>query len=151
MQMAHYDPFTLPAIEIVAGSSDVVWIDLVEDDGVTPFDAHGCTVDFTISDYATQNKKPIKQIKATEYSGNIDSKGNITGNRILSEIIDGQEIFDTVRIELASSITYDLPGGQYIYQIQIANHIKELTDPKQGILRLYRNIDTKFVKDQNIA
>jgi hypothetical protein len=124
--MAQIELYTLPEIQFVGGSSQTYYFNLATSSGV-PYDALGCTVDFSIVHYSNKSSIPVLSKEAT----------------IMTDL---EDISSIVSIELNPSDTSDL-CGKYIYQITIKDIDGNADIPNQGIMYITRNINTGFLTE----
>lgn len=116
--------YNLPQLDFIGGESQTFLFNLLTATGNT-FDANGCTVEFSIVNYANKNGIPIL-IKPAVIQLGQDGVPNIAEVNLLSG--------DTVFL-----------FGRYIYQLSIKDTYDETEVPGQGILNITRNIHQSFV------
>jgi hypothetical protein len=116
--------YSLPKIDFIGGESHTFKFRLV-----TPtresFDANGCTMAFSIINYANQNGEPLV-IKGVALEIGEDGVPNIAVVHLLPE--------DTVEL-----------SGRYAYQISIRDTFDEVELPGKGLFDITRNIHRRFI------
>lgn len=124
-----YNPYTLPTIDFVGGSTqDFVFHSFFLADK-RPYDLSGCTAKFSIVNYTNQNGSPILSEPMEIASG--DSYGDVAVSNLL-------------KITLPPNKTCEL-HGKYIYQITIKESESQVDIPNQGILYITNNIDKGYI------
>lgn len=122
-----HDIYTLPEIVIIGGQSATIrWRLFTEAN--TPFNANGCTGNFSVVDYSNPNDDPLID-KSLTFSVGDDETG----------------IKNIASVDLSPSDTLDMQG-KYIYQIQIRDIDGEAEIPNQGIMQITHNINTTFLR-----
>lgn len=121
------DIYTLPEIPFVAGQSNTLRWRLFTQAHV-PFNAEGCTGNFSVVDYSDQTGDPLIS-KPLQFVLGDDERG--TKN--------------VATVDLLPSDTLGL-HGKYIYQITIKDIDGEAEIPNQGFLQITHNINESFLK-----
>jgi len=117
--------YNLPELSFIGGETQSINFNLVLPSG-GEFDANGCTVRFSVVNYADKNGSPIFVIPAT-----------------LEKNEDGVICVASVKIKSENTVGLH---GRYVYQISILDTFKEFEIPGQGIIDIRRNIDQAFIQ-----
>lgn len=114
------NPYTLPTIEFVGGSTQDLMFHAYFQANKRAFDLDGCSAEFAVIDYTNQD------------GGDLFTKP--------MEILDvGGQVKNTLKVTLDSEDTVDW-SGKYVYQITIIDNASgDVEIPKQGIMLVYRN------------
>ncbi len=123
------DPYTLPFIDFVGGSTEELVFHCYFHVNKKPFDMFSCVANFSIVDYV--NKRVAKPVvtKAMEIRADPDVDGDVCN--VLSVILDPS---DTINL-----------SGKHIYQISIRDISGVIEIPRQGIINIINNINKPFV------
>lgn len=123
------NPYTLPAIDFVGGSTQDLMFHCYFYLNKKPFDLFSCTANFSLINYVNKKGAPLvsKQMKISA-----------------APSIDG-EICNVLSVTLEPSDTVDLVG-KYIYQISIRDISGDVEIPKQGIIHIANNINKPFAR-----
>lgn len=124
------DPYTLPAIDFVGGSTQDFVFHCYFFANKRPHELSSCTANFSIINFVNKNGEPLVS-KQMEVGAD--------------PIVDG-EINNVLRVELTPSDTVNLPAGKYIYQITIRDASGSVDIPNQGIIHIINNINKAFVR-----
>lgn len=119
------DIYTMPSIVFVAGQSNTIKWNLYTR-AKTPYNAQGCTGNFSVVDYSDQEGDPLIN-KALSFSKGIENVINVAS------------------VNLAPRDTLEL-DGKYIYQIIIKDIYNEAEIPNQGFLLITHNINAAYLK-----
>ena len=111
-----YNPYTLPTVDFVGGSTQELAFHTFFSQNKRPFDLSACTANFAVINFVNKNGTPL-----------ISKQMDI----IKSEDGDG-------------TVTNVLKVGKFIYQITIQDISGEIEIPDQGILRIANNINKVF-------
>lgn len=120
-----HDIYTLPEIVFVAGQSNTLRLRLFHR-GKTPYNAKGCSGNFSAVDYFDQTGDPL-----------------ISKSLSFAEGEDG--ITNIATVDLAPDDTLAL-DGKYIYQITIKDAYGGVEIPNQGFLLITHNINCSYLK-----
>lgn len=119
------NPFTLPTVDFVGGTTiPLRFHTFFEQDG-DPFDLTDCTAVFSLLNYVNQDEDPVLSKVMTLTNGPEDSSGDIYPS-IAEVVLDSQ---DTVGLH-----------GKFIYQITFSDSDGR-QEVCQGVLFVFRNID----------
>lgn len=124
------NPYTLPAIDFVGGSTQDLIFHCYFYTNNRPHDLSSCVASFSIINYVNRYGEPIKKKSMTVKS---------------SKWQDG-EINNLLCVTLDPEDTVDLPAGKYIYQISIKSITGDV-EINQGIIHIINNIHKDFVKN----
>ena len=124
-----HDIYTLPEVVFVAGQSNTLRWRLFTITKV-PFNADGCTGNFSVVDYSDQTGEPLISKPLTSSLGDDDEHG----------------VKNIASVDLKPSDTLGL-DGKYIYQITIKDIDGEAEIPNQGFLLITHNINESFLKE----
>lgn len=123
-----HELYDLPAIQLVAGSTEPLvfycWHEMTKD----RFDVSGCTANFSIENYV--NEEYVNDVKPS----------------ILTKpmIVDAPNNALTVTLE--SFDTINIIPGEYIYQITLKDTLSGMVEiPHQGIIYVANNINKDFL------
>lgn len=122
-----HDIYTLPEVVFVSGQSLTLRWRLWTVKNV-PFNADGCTGNFSVVDYSDKTGDPLITKSLTFSIGDDD-----TGAK------------NVASVDLLPKETLGL-YGKYIYQITIKDIDGEAEIPNQGILLITHNINESFLK-----
>jgi len=116
------NPYTLPAINFVGGSTQEFIFHCYYYQNRRPYNMSSCTANFALINYVNKTGTPIV------------SKPMRMGNspNVLTVVLDPSD-------------TVSLPTGKYIYQISIRDVSGEIDIPNQGIIHIVNNINKQFV------
>lgn len=121
-----YDPYVLPSIDFVGGSTQDLVFNMFARQGGRPFSMAGCTCNFAVVSFLNKVGTPVIQKEMT-----IGTEGGGTAENIVSVTLDPG---DTVHL-----------SGKYVYQISIRDQNGAVEIPKQGLLYIENNIDKDFI------
>ena len=123
------NPYTLPTIEFVGGSTEDLRFHCYFYINKKPFDLSSCEVNFALINYVNKNGLPLvsKKMKISSLSQKDDVVSNIAS------------------VTLDPVDTVDL-AGKFIYQISIRDISGEIEIPQQGIAHIINNINKPFAK-----
>lgn len=124
------NPYTLPAIDFVGGSTQDLVFHCYFYANKKPQDLSSCTANFSLINFVNKNGLPLVS-KQMEIGATPD--------------IDG-EVNNTLSVTLESKDTVDLPAGKYIYQISIRDISGDMEIPNQGIIHIINNINKPFAR-----
>ncbi len=124
------NPYTLPAIDFVGGSTQDLVFHCYFYLTRGPHDLSSCTANFSIINFVNKNGEPLvsKQM-AIGTSPDVDGESN-----------------NVLRVTLDPTDTVDLPAGKYIYQISIRDISGKIEIPDQGVIHIIKNINKRFVR-----
>lgn len=124
------NPYTLPTIDFVGGSTQDLAFHVYFYYGGRPFDLSSCTANFSVINYVNKGGAPLisKAMKITE--------GDSIGEDIISNVL---------RVTLEPADTVDLVG-KFIYQIIIRDVSGDVEIPDHGIMRITNNINKAYIK-----
>lgn len=122
-----YNPYSLPTIDFVGGSTQELVFHTFFSQNKKPFDLSSCTASFAVISFINKNGSPLiiktMQIDKSEY-------GDGTATNILRVVLQPEDTVDLV--------------GKFIYQISIQDISGDIEIPDQGILRIANNINKNF-------
>lgn len=123
MKMYNQDPYTLPTIDFIGGSTQEIECVVYAHDGIRPFDLTGCTAFFSLINYVNKAGSPLlyKEMQIEVGSNNT---------------------FNSLRLQLSAVDTINLVG-KYIYQISIHDSFGNV-DNRQGVMYINNNINRNF-------
>ena len=124
------NPYTLPTIDFVGGSTQDLAFRVYFYLNGNPFDLSSCTADFSVINYV--NKKGTPLISKAMSIAEGDCK-------------DGERVSNTLCVTLDPEDTVDLVG-KFIYQITIRDISGDVEMPDHGILQITNNINKVYVK-----
>ena len=124
-----YNPYTLPTIDFVGGSTQDFIFHVYFHSINTPLDLSSCTADFSI--ISSGNKNGVCRSKLMTIGD-----GDATEDGVVSNVL-------SVRLE--PSDTVDL-NGKYIYQITVRDVSGIVEIPDQGIMYITGNINKTFAQ-----
>jgi len=119
------DIYTMPTVMFVAGQSNTLNWRLYTRGG-SPYNAKGCTGNFSVVDYSDQTGDPL-------ISKTVGFKIGI------------EEVMNVASVDLAPGDTLQL-DGKYIYQLTIKDTYGEAEIPNQGFLLITHNINKGFLQ-----
>lgn len=127
--MVLVDPYKLPDIDFVGGSTQEFAFHCYHYKGKRPLDMSFSTAEFAIIDYVNKNGAPlvVKQMDVLEGTAK-----------------DGLE-YNVLAVKLDAADTVKL-AGKFIYQISIKDRDGAVEIPSQGIIQITNNIDKPFVR-----
>lgn len=114
------NPYTLPEINFIGGSTQEIDCSVYLPDGKKPFDLEGCSAYFSLIDCVNKHWRPI-----------IYNEMKIEANE--------SGILNVLRLQIKSAETIKL-FGKYIYQISIHDSFGNI-DNRQGIMLINNNIN----------
>lgn len=122
------NPYTLPVIDFVGGSTQDFAFHCYFHADSRPFDLSSCTANFSLVNYANKYGEPLvsKQMKI----------GAATST--------GRTVYNVLSVTLNPSDTVNL-SGKYIYQIIIRDISGYVEIPSQGIIHIVNNINKLFI------
>lgn len=121
--MAALNPYRLPELEFVGGSSQELVFHTYFYANRAPFDLSACRASFGVVSFLNKTGDPI-----------ISKEMQVTSGT------DGDYIDNVLRVVLGRSDTIDL-SGKYIYQITIEDIESGDRENLQGIMYIFRNIN----------
>lgn len=124
------NPYTLPPMDFVGGSTQDLVFHCYHYLNKKAQDLSSCTANFSIINFVNKNGDPLV------------SKQMDIG---VAPDIDG-EVSNVLRVALAPLDTVNLPAGKYIYQITIKDISGDVEIPDQGIIHIINNINKAFVR-----
>ena len=124
------NPYTLPAIDFVGGSTQDLVFHCYFYANKRPHDLTSCTADFSIINFVNKKGEPL-------VSKQMDIRS--------APLVDG-EINNVLSVTLDPKDTVNLPAGKYIYQISIRDISGDVDIPNQGIIHLINNINKSFAR-----
>lgn len=123
------NPYTLPAIDFVGGSTQDLVFHCYFYLNKQPFDLSSCTANFSLINFVNKNGEPLVSKQMT----------------IRAESDDEGAIQNILTVTLTPSDTVKL-AGKYIYQITIKDVSGEVDIPNQGTIHIVNNINKSFVR-----
>lgn len=124
------NPYTLPAMDFVGGSTQDLVFHCYFYVNKRPHDLTSCTANFSIINFVNKKGDPLVS-KQMEIRSAPDVDGDV--NNVLS-------------VTLEPADTVNLPAGKYIYQISIRDISGDVEIPNQGIIHLINNINKSFAR-----
>lgn len=116
-----FDPYTLPTVDFVGGSTQDFAFNAFFFSNRKPFDMTQCTATFSVISYVNKDSSPLISKEMTVDNG-----------------ADG--VANVLKVTLDAADTVDL-AGKYIYQVTVRDNGGGVDIPNQGILRIANNID----------
>jgi len=124
--MCNYEPYTLPEISFIGGSTQEFVFDNFFDENGEPFDLTDCTANFAIVCYANRSGAPI-----------------VSEPMKVLPVNEG-ETPNTLYVALSPGKTINCSPGKYVYQVTIRD-ISGECEQMQGIIYIYKNINPDFI------
>lgn len=124
------NPYTLPTLDFVGGSTQILSFSLYFRVEGVPFDASECEAEFAIVNI--NNKKSTLLRKAMVIEPGSDETDGEAAENVISVTLDPA---DTVELD-----------GKYIYQITIKDGYGGVDIPNQGIMFITNNIDKNYIR-----
>lgn len=124
------DPYTLPTISFVGGTTEILVFYTYFHGAGHPFDLSKCSANFAMVNYINKTGAPIVSKSMTISSGDTDTGGN--------------KIVNKLSVTLDSSETVNL-YGKYVYQISIKQNDGVTEIPNQGIIYINNNINKPYI------
>lgn len=123
------NPYTLPVISFVGGSTQELLFHTFYYENNERFDLTYCEANFAIVNYVNKYGVPVLTKKMEIYSdeGTTDQAPN------------------TLRVVLNPSDTVAL-NGKYVYQISLRDKSGRVEIPNQGIMLITNNIDKSYIQ-----
>lgn len=131
MSSCTYDPYTLPAIDFVAGETQDFAFHVYFHDDDKPFSLSGCDANFSVVSFTNRVGKPIL---SKEMGVTAPSEGSVD---------------NVLTVTLLPKETVNL-SGKYIYQISIRDEDGEVEIPKQGVLYITNNINKAYITNSSV-
>ena len=124
------NPYTLPAIDFVGGSTQDFLFHCYSFQKKKPHELSSCTANFAIINYVNKNGDPLvsKQMK------------------IVPDPNKSNDVNNSLSVTLEPEDTVNLPAGKYIYQITIRDISGNVEIPNQGIIHIINNINKAFAR-----
>lgn len=123
------NPYTLPAIDFVGGSTQDLVFHCYFYLNKQPFDLSSCAANFSLINFVNKNGEPLVSKQMT----------------IRAESDDEGSIQNILTVTLTPSDTVKL-AGKYVYQITIKDVSGEVDIPNQGTIHIVNNINKSFVR-----
>ena len=123
------NPYTLPAIDFVGGSTQDLVFHCYFYLNKQPFDLSSCTANFSLINFVNKNGEPLVSKQMT----------------VRAESDDEGAIQNILTVTLTPSDTVKL-AGKYVYQITIKDVSGEVDIPNQGTIHIVNNINKSFVR-----
>ena len=120
MKTCSSEPYTLPTIEFIGGSTQEIECMVYIHDGSRPVDLTGCTAYFSLINYVDKAEIPLLYKKMKIEIGDKNTPNSL-------------------RLQLSDEDTINL-AGKYIYQVSI-NDAFGNADNRQGIMHIDNNIN----------
>ncbi len=130
MESCKYNPYTLPTLDFVGGSTQDFLFHARFFANHHPFNLSACTASFDIINYVNREGTPLVSKEMQIVDGDEDEGGEVIPN-VLS-------------VTLTPADTVNL-SGKYIYQITIKDVSGIVEIPNQGIIMITNNINKAFV------
>lgn len=127
MMNCNYNPYSLPAVDFVGGSTQELVFHTFFGQSKRPFDLSSCSASFAVINFVNKSGAPLIS-KAMEIDKSEDGDGTVT---------------NILRVVLLPEETVDLVG-KFIYQITIQDVSGEIEIPNQGIMLITNNINKGF-------
>lgn len=124
------NPYTLPAMDFVGGSTQDLVFHCYFYRNKKPHDLSSCTANFSIINFVNKNGEPL-------VSKQMDVGADPSIDR---------EVSNVLRVTLDPLDTVNLPAGKYIYQITIRDISGDVEIPNQGIIHIINNINKTFIR-----
>lgn len=122
-----YNPYSLPTIDFVGGSTQELVFHTFFAQNKKPFDLSSCTASFALINFVNKSGEPL-----------------ISKPMEIGKSEDGDEtVTNILRVVLLPEDTVNLVG-KFIYQISILDIAGEVEIPDQGIMRIANNINKRF-------
>lgn len=124
------NPYTLPAMDFVGGSTQDFVFHCYFCLNREAHDLSSCTANFAIINFVNKKGDPLvsKQM-------NIGAAPDVDG-----------EVNNVLSVTLDPADTVNLPAGKYIYQISIRDIAGNVDIPNQGIIHIINNINKSFAR-----
>ncbi len=123
------NPYTLPTIDFVGGSTQDLIFHSFFYSNKRPFDLSDCAANFSIINFVNKNGLPILSKPMQIASGDLDS---------------GRVVPNLLKVTLLPRETYGL-YGKYIYQISVRESATQVYIPNQGIIYITNNINKNYI------
>lgn len=124
------NPYTLPAMDFVGGSTQDLVFHCYFHLTKKPHDLSSCTANFSIINFVNKKGEPLVSKQMT-----IRAAPNVDG-----------EVNNVLSVTLSPTDTVNLPAGKYIYQISIRDISGDVEIPNQGIIHIINNINKSFAR-----
>lgn len=124
------NPYTLPAMNFVGGSTQDLAFYCYFHSRKRPHDLSTCSANFSIINFINKTGAPF-----IDKEMEVGSDNTVDGN-----------VNNVLRVTLEPSDTVDLPAGKYIYQISIRDESGDVEIPSQGIIHIVNNINKDFAR-----
>lgn len=118
--MANVEPYTLPTVNFIGGTTQELECCVMTHDGSNEYDLTGCTPYFSLINYVNKMSTP-----------------QVYKQRDITTGVNG--INNVLRVKLSASDTVDLTG-KFVYQISIHGRSGSV-DNRQGIMYIASNIN----------
>lgn len=126
-----YNPYTLPKIDFVGGSTQDLIFHSFFYSNKRPFDLSDCTANFSIINFLNKYSTPILSKEMQITSGDLDG---------------GKRVPNLLKVTLLPCETYGL-HGKFIYQISVKESTTQVDIPNQGIIFITNNINKGYITD----
>lgn len=124
------NPYTLPAIDFVGGSTQDLVFHCYFYRNKRPHDLSSCIANFSIINFVNKKGDPlVSKLMDIGADPSVDGEAN-----------------NILRVTLVPTDTVNLPAGKYIYQIIIKDISGDVDIPNQGIIHIINNINKAFVR-----
>lgn len=124
------EPYELPTISFVGGSTQELQFHALFLNNKRPFDLTGYTANFSVEDHLDRDGEPLLSKAMTIEKG--DEEEGIVIDNLLK-----------VTLTAAETASWD---GKYIYQVSVKDADGGVDIPSQGILYVYKNIHEGFIR-----
>ncbi len=124
------NPYTLPTIDFVSGSTQDFLFHCYFFHNKEAHDLSSCTANFSVVHFVNKRGTPLL------------SKPMVIG----TDASTGGRTHNVLSVTLTPSDTIDLPAGKYIYQISIRDIKGNIEIPNQGIMYIIENINKPFAR-----
>ncbi len=124
-----YNPYTLPTIDFVGGSTQDLIFHSFFYSNKRPFDLSDCTAVFSIINFLNKYSTPILSKEMQIVSGDLDN---------------GKKVPNLLKVTLLPRETYGL-HGKFIYQISVKESATQVDIPNQGIIFITNNIHKSYI------
>lgn len=122
------NPYTLPAVNFVGGSTQDFVFRCFFYINKKPQDMSSCIANFSIINFVNKKGEPLVSKEMT-----IRTDPNVDGG-----------VNNVLCVTLEPADTVNLPAGKYIYQVSIRDISGDIEIPNQGIIHLINNINKRF-------
>lgn len=126
------DPYILPTLDMVGGTSKELAFPSFLRDTKLPFDLSACKAEFSIIDFLHREGTPVFTKEMT----------------ISTQVIDGATVANVLKVKLSPADTLSLQG-KYLYQITIVDTDSDMAENPQGIIYIFKNTNASFIQQHS--